>query len=84
MVDSGPFVGGNAQAALLMAHLFRSAVGGPQLSGKASSISMYSKGIGPMPGGRFGATLADIYDGLPEFTDLSVMEEWTGTQVTPR
>lgn len=30
--------------------------GGRQLSGAASSSSTYSKGIGPMPGGRFGAT----------------------------
>ena len=30
--------------------------GGRQLSGTASSSSMYSNGIGPTPGGRFGAT----------------------------
>ena len=30
------------------------------------------------------AMMADIFDGPPEFTDLTVAEEWTAKQVAPR
>jgi hypothetical protein len=29
------------------------------------------------------AMMADIFDGPPEFTDLTVAEEWSGQQVSP-